>query len=126
RTGRDRRLGGAALTRGRCLFPTLSPDGATLAVLHVAPGAGRGQVHLVDVQAGTSRPLGRPLLAGSLAWLPDGQRLVLVARDAPGTREQVATLELSGRLAVLRPGSAPAPLPSGRVLFFDAEAGLWC
>ncbi len=125
RTGRDRRLGGAALATGACLFPALSPDGRTLAVVHVAPGADRGQVQLVDLAADTVRPLGRPLMGGALSWLPDGQRLVLVARDAPAAPEHVAVLDASGRLTVLREGSAPAPLPDGRLLFFDVSAGLW-
>lgn len=125
RTGRDRRLGGAALDEGLVLFPALSPDGRTLAVVHVAPGAARGQVRLIDLEAGTVRPLGRPIMGGALAWLADGQRLVLVARDAPGAPEQLVTMDLSGRLAVLRQGSAPAPLPDGRILFFDVSAGLW-
>jgi hypothetical protein len=64
-------------------------------------------------------------MGGALSWLPDGQRLVLVARDAPAAPEQLAVLDASGRLTVLREGSAPAPLPDGRLLFFDVSAGLW-
>lgn len=125
RTRRSRRLGGAALARGQCLSPAMSPDGRTLAVLHAAPGAPRGQVHLVDVAAGTSRPLGPPLVGAGLAWLPDGERLVLVTREDPGAAERLVVLDRAGGLTPLRAGSAPLPLPDGRLLFLDVEAGLW-
>lgn len=124
RTGRNRRLGGALLAAGQCLFPTLSPDGKTLAVLH-ADGTGWGLVHLVDPEGGTARPLGAPLIAGSLAWLPGGDGLVLVTREALDGPEVVSTLDRSGKLTALRAGSAPVPLPDGRLLYFDVPRALW-
>lgn len=124
RTGRNRRLGGAPLAAGQCLFPTLSPDGTRLAVLH-ADGTGWSLVHLVDVEDGAARPLGSPLLAGSLAWLPGGDGLLLVTRDTLDGPEKVAVLDRAGKLAVLRAGSAPAPLPDGRILYLDVPTSRW-
>ncbi|MCO5168587.1 MAG: hypothetical protein M9894_19785 [Planctomycetes bacterium] len=124
-TGKNRRLAPSTLASGDVSSSALSPDGRTLAVLHHPRGGAKGQVHLVDLEAGTSRALGAPLLGAGLAWLPGGEGLALVARDAPDAPEQVAVLEPSGRLRALRAGSGPLPLPGGRLLFLDVASGLW-
>lgn len=124
RTGKNRRLGGAALAVGECRSPALSPDGRSLAVWHRGP-VGPGQVHLIDIEAGTARALGGALAAGALGWLPGGDGLLLVTRDGPGEPERIATLDLTGRLTALRRGSAPTLLPDGRVLFLEVDSRLW-
>lgn len=124
RTGRNRRLA-PGLGVGEVSSIAAAPDGRTLAALHHAPGEARGQVHLVDVEAGTSRALGPPLLGAGLAWLPGGEGLVLVTRPGADAPEQVSVLERSGRLRALRAGSGPLPLPGGDLLFFDPGPGAW-
>ena len=132
KTGANRRLGGDLLAGGFALFPSLSPDGRTLAVLHKGAEERRlnSQVCLVDVKTGAARRLGEPNDLAFLSWRPDGRGLVLLVRvpDAEKSRlvDTIARLDLDGTLTNLREGSMPAVLADGRrILFKDSQAGTW-
>lgn len=130
KTGENRRLGGELLAGGFSLFPALSPDGKTLAVLHKGADERRldSQVCLVDVMTGAARRLGEPHDMASASWLPDGRGLIVLVRvpDAAGDRltDTIARMDLDGKLRNLREGSMPVVLgDGGRILFKDA--GTW-
>jgi hypothetical protein len=132
KTGENRRLGGELLAGGLTMFPTLSPDGKTLAVVH--KGADQhlldSQVCLVDVKTGAARPLGAPHDFGPVSWLPDGQGLIILVRvpDVANNRrtDNIARLDLDGNLTHLREGSMPVLLGDGhRILFKDSETDTW-
>lgn len=125
RSGRRRRLGGAPLAAGRSSYPALSPDGKTLAVVHRA-GDAAPRVHLIDVASdAAARPLGPPLVAGCLSWLPAGD-LLLAVRDPDGS-DQVAVLGKDGSCTPLRAGKLPLAMADGkRFLFLDPAANGWC
>ena len=124
KTGANRRLGGALLTGGFTLFPVLSPDGKTLAVLHKGAAEHRldSQICLVDVQTGTARRLGEPHDMAFPSWLPDGRGLILLVRvpDVAKNRliDTIARLDLDGKLTNLREGSMPVVLGDGRRILF--------
>lgn len=131
-TGALRRLGENALGQF-CLFPTLSPDGRTLAILSKGGeelGMLDSQIFLVDVMTGNARTLGKALDTAFLSWLPDGTGLVLITRkyeslDQPA-EETIAKINLQGHITPLRPGSFPIVLrPQERILYLDEEDKLW-
>lgn len=131
-TGTTRRLGEQALG-GITMFPALSPDGRTLAVITKGvkeKGVLDTQVCLIDVESGNVAKVGEPLDTASLSWLPDQAGLVLVTRkqvdlDEPA-EETIARMEFNGRVVPIRKGSSPLVLLSEqRILFEDREDGKW-
>lgn len=133
KTGANRRLGGEALAAGCTLFPALSEDGTTLAVLH--KGAAMpildNQVFLVSVETGEARAIGKPFDNAMLSWFPDGKSLLLVSRE-PGEapqKPQVSTIcrmDLQGNLTPIRKGMSPILLKGGSsILYKDQDDSLF-
>jgi dipeptidyl aminopeptidase/acylaminoacyl peptidase len=85
KTGVARKVGlpdGAKFT-----FPSWSPDGRTIALLHYVEGG--VELWAVDVAAGTARALTRPVVnavLGGIDWAPDSRRIVVSL--VPGDRGQ--------------------------------------
>jgi hypothetical protein len=138
--GVNRQLAAGQL-RGLPMFPVLSPDGQTLAVVEAAPGmnaAGspdnadllKSQIFLVDVQTGDARPLGEPLDTAFISWLPDASGLLLItrryeSRDKPSS-DSLARLNMDGTLTELRPGSRPALVQNGtKIMYEDKDQQKW-
>jgi hypothetical protein len=130
-SGAQRPLGGDALARGISLFPTLSPDGSTLALTWLPRPDARAEarVMLVDVEGGEARALGTALEHSHLQWLPDGSGLLLVVQtaqaDAGVPERALARLSLDGTLERLRVGDQPLVLDAQSLLYFDRESGGW-
>ncbi len=130
KSGANHRLGGERLVRGLSLFPTLSPDGKTLAVLH--KGASERmletQVSLVNLETGAVKPLGKPHDMAYPSWLPDGRGLILRTREPTGrngqTIDTIARMDLEGRLTKLREGSSPVLLGDGKTILFQESSTL--
>jgi hypothetical protein len=131
RTGDNRPLGGPALAVGNTVFPSVSPDGTTVAALH-AQGMTipmRQQVYLIDLATGESEPVGPEADYNGVSWLPDGTGLVLLrtADAAPGTDfppKVLVRMTRDGRVTELRPGGAFVVLPrEKRILFQDDRPG---
>jgi Tol biopolymer transport system component len=134
RTGENRQLGGALLANGFSLFPALSPDGKTVAVLHRGPSAATLQVEicLVDLATGNATPLGEPRDTGPVSWLPDGKGLVIADRKTIDVSKPsistICRLGLDGRLTNLREGINPVVIGNGkeqRILYRDLAAQRW-
>ena len=110
KTGANRRLGGDVLAGGFTLFPVLSPDGKTLAVLHKGAAEHRldSQICLVDVQTGTARRLSEPHDMAFPSWLPDGRGLIVLVRVPDVARNRlidtIARMDLEGKITHLRRG----------------------
>ena len=124
-------LGGDALASGMAGQAALSPDGRTLAVVHIpslaAPQA--RQVYLVDVEAGGATPLGAPIDANAISWLPDGEGLILGRTDHPDDEKPwvgtVCRMGLEGKVAELFSGAHPTVLDARRLLYRDQADNLW-
>ncbi len=132
KTGQHRQLGGALLATGFSLFPCLSPDGKTVAVVHNGASGGLldAQICLVDLATGNAKPLGKPRDTGPVSWLPDSKGLVIVERTSIDVSkpavEAVCRLDLDGRVTKLCPGSSPVVLgESKRIMFQDQTTRLW-
>jgi len=72
--------------RGTDTFPTLSPDGRTLAYVSMARAgyeSDRQVIHLIDLPTGHILPVAQDFdrSVGSLAWAPDGKSLIVTAGD---------------------------------------------
>ena len=119
------------LAQGFTLFPALSPDGKTLAVLHRSSDETRpeSQVYLIDLETHSAAPLGPPLEAGFLSWLPDGRGLVLLRRTAGAEtaepRGDVVRLGRDGRVTRLLGGGSPLVLDRTRLLSRNSETRSW-
>lgn len=130
-TGDHRQLGGPELLSGITMFPTLSPDGRTLAALHMTPESGplHSQVFLVDIKTGESKPLGKPMDTAFLSWLPDGDGLVLISRESENLNEvsvgTICKMNLKGDLKEIRKGNSPLLLDESKIFFEDQEDDLW-
>jgi hypothetical protein len=132
-SGENRRLGGPELQTGMVMFPTLSPGGNELAVLHVQPDVLpplHAQVRLFELEQGTSTPLGDPLDTGPISWLPNADGIVLVSREAKALSEPaigtVCRMDRTGKLSPLCKGVTPTVLlPRSRILFQEQASGLW-
>ncbi len=132
KTGENRRLGGEVLAGGFTLFPVLSPDGKTLAVVHKGADERRldTQVCLVDVETGAARRLGEPHDMAFVSWLPDDRGLIVLVRVPDPARNRlidtIARMDLDGKLTNLREGSMPVLLGDGRrILFKDSQSEDW-
>ena len=117
------------LAGGFTLFPVLSPDGRTLAVVHKGADERRldTQVCLVDVETGAARRLGGPHDMAFVSWLPDGRGLIVLVRVPDPARNRlidtIARMDLDGKLTDLREGSMPVLLGGGkRILFRDSQS----
>jgi hypothetical protein len=132
KTGANRRLGGELLGGGMTLFPVLSPDCQTLAVIHKGADERRldSRICLVDIKSGEARRLGEPHDMAFPSWLPNGRGLIVLVRlpDVAKDRltDTIARLDLDGKLTTLRPGSMPVLLgDEKRILFQDSQARTW-
>ena len=133
-TGVNRQLGGDLLATGFSLFPSLSPDGKTVAVLHRGATEER-DTGIPDVPCGPDdrerrshweprRDFGPP------SWLPDGKGLLVADRKSIDASKPplstICRLDLEGRLTATREGTAPVVLGDGkRILFEDPESQSW-
>ncbi len=130
-TGENRRLGAKLQQQGVLMFPTASPDGKTVAVLHMASTEQilESRVALVDVATGDARYLTGPGLRTHLAWLPDGRSLLVLEQDGPLTKEVavtwIARMDLEGTSTRLRRGRMPVPLGES-ILYLDGETWWTC
>jgi hypothetical protein len=138
-TGAHRELGVGQM-RGVPMFPSLSPDGLTLAVTEMAPGMNaeegspesllNSQVFLVDLVSGEAKPLGPPLDTAFVSWLPDASGLLLITRkhvdmDKPSI-DSVARLNMDGTVHEMFAGTSPQIVLSGtRILFQEQQTGHW-
>lgn len=132
KTGANRKLGGKLLAAGIALFPVLSPDGKTLAVVHKGPDERQldSRLCLVDVKSGEARPLGTPHDMAFPSWLPDGSGLVLLIRVPEFARnhlvDTIVRMDLDGKITTLREGSMPVVLGDGRrILFRNSRSNDW-
>lgn len=132
KTGRNRQLGGDTLRRGACVFPRLSPDGKTIALLHKDFGGPplQVQVVLLDRKTGRERPLGRPLDTGPVSWLGGAKGLILVTREYPRmdqpSIDTICRMDLEGRITPIRRGGIPRVLADGvTILFHDSRTKQW-
>jgi hypothetical protein len=124
-------LGGGVLESGIVGRPALSPDGKTLALVHLpsvaAPEA--RQVYRVDVETGEATAIGKPVDANAVSWLPDGKGLILGRMDYPDMKKpwvgMVCRLALDGTLTEMFPGADPAVLDARRMVFRDQSADVW-
>lgn len=131
KTRQSRALGGALLESGVTLGADLSPDGRTVAVLHLDPSGNllRSQVCLIDLATGDAKPLGKPMDTAFVSWTADG-RLVLLHRqykdpDSPAVTS-LAVMDMQGTVTVLRRGNHPVPLADRQtILFEDPDTRLW-
>ncbi len=131
-SGKNRRLGSVALSTGVCYGPALSPDGKTLAVLHRSSAEKILEVrfHLVDLESGESRPIGKAFDGHSLSWLPDGSGLIGVIRrhegpDQAGDR-QIVRFGLDGSVTDLREGDFALLVgPQRDRIFFQGKDSAW-
>lgn len=128
-TRSHRRLGKDVFEHGVGLFPTVSPDGATVAVVFSQRGSDqrRRRVLLVDIASGVAVPLGLPGSYSSVDWLADGQGLVVGLRapatDAPAAHHLVV-LRLDGTATLLGEGEKPVVLGDA-VLYRDRSSLRW-
>ena len=86
---------------------SLRPSGEVLALAVKKPGERGARLYAVNLRSGTRRPLGEDWFGiGSLAWLPDGDTLVVggTAPDKPG---------LGGIWLVSYPDGARKAVPGG-------------
>jgi WD40-like Beta Propeller Repeat len=94
--------------------PAWSPDGGTVVY---APR--EGQLALLDVASGGSRPLGA---GASPSWSPDGARIAV----ASGDPSAIWIVDLDGTRRQLVPaGTAPRWSPAGGWVAFEHAEGLW-
>jgi Tol biopolymer transport system component len=132
KTGANRQLGGDLLATGFSLFPSLSPDGKTVALLHQGASARLlgARICLVDLATGNAKPLGEPRDTGPPCWFPDGKALVIIDRKSIDVSSPaistICRLDLDGRLTKLCPGASPVVLGDGkRILFEDQTTRTW-
>jgi hypothetical protein len=129
--GQAQRLGGSALRTGACQASALSPDGKTIAVLHVRDAErGQAQLTLIDLAQERVRRIGVPFHAGeTLSWFPDGKALLVSRRERilPDSPPYSAILRVEvrgGRFHEVRRGDAPVFLAGSRILYRDKK-GRW-
>ncbi|MGE0713452.1 MAG: TolB family protein [Planctomycetota bacterium] len=132
-SGRTTRLGGRALERGACLRPAVSPDGRTVAFLHLADEAeAKAQVSLLDLAVPERvRLKGVPLVAGeTLSWFSSGDALLLTRRVPflPGEPPYASTVRLNladGAMRELCRGESPVFVSGGQRILYRERAGTW-
>ncbi len=88
------------------------------------------QVYLIDIESGTSKPIGKPLDTAHLSWLPKGDGLVLVSREHRSLDQTsigtICRMDLEGNLVAIRKGMLPfVLLPHPQILFKDQDDDLW-
>jgi hypothetical protein len=132
RTGENRQLGGKPLAAGFSLFPSLSPDGKTVAVLHKGSSERLTdtQITLVDLATGNAKPVGTPRDTGPVSWFPDGKALLTFERNDPKASkpaaETVCRIGLDGRVERIVEGALPVIVDEGkRILFQDVAFRTW-
>lgn len=129
--GQAERLGGSALRSGACQASALSPDGKTIALLHVRDEErGQAQLTLIALPEQRVRRIGVPFHAGeTLSWFPDGKALLVARRERilPDSPPYAAILRVEvhgGRFKELRRGDSPVFVAGGRILYRDKK-GRW-
>ena len=131
-TGTVRRLGENGLGRWAG-FPTLSPDGETLAVISKTFEESEGlasQVSLVKLASGEVTKIGEPLDTAFISWLPDRAGFILVTRksrksDIPA-ETTIARMDFSGHVTPIRRGTFPILLGSEqKIVFCDEDDKKW-
>lgn len=131
RNGSHRRLGGSDLQFGVKLFPTVSPDGRTLAVLQrdLQVGPMHGRIHLVDIASGESRPSSPAMDMNYLSWLPEGDGLIVMTGERNDAleleRSTICRIALDAEVRELRPGSSPIVLHADSRILFKGRADRW-
>jgi hypothetical protein len=132
-SGTLRALGGPELESGFTLFPSLSPAGRTLAVLHKAPensGNLESEVHLIDIESGTSRRIGEPLDTGAVSWFPSGDALLVNRRESIDMNKpsigHLYRMGLDGQLTKIIDGNSAVIFEqSARILFCENGKKFW-
>jgi hypothetical protein len=128
KTGANRQLGGDLLATGFSLFPSLSPDGKTVVVLHkgVSQRILEVQICLVDLATGKAKHLGKPRDTGPVSWFPDGRGLLTIDRNtaelSKPSIDTVCRMSLDGELETLCPGTSPVILGDGKTILFEDQA----
>lgn len=129
-TGANRPLGGQALGNAPALFPTVSPDGKTVAVSlsAVGPSPLESQLVLIDLATDAVTKVGAPMDHAFVSWLPKGDGLVLLRRT--GTTEEtrkevVGRLSLTGDFTPIVEGGHPVLLADGKTLLFRDAQRKW-
>lgn len=129
-TGETSLVGDEPMRQGMWMVPTASPDGRYLAAAQFMAGSAlKSQIHVIDLETQTSRPIGEPLDVASLSWNPDGQSLIGTVRHTTSLSEvpiaKVTEIRLDGSVTELASGSFSVLLPSlNRILYKSKEGKL--
>ncbi len=129
-TGENRRLGYGTIPSGLPMMLALSCDGTRLAMAMFSPSL-KSQVYVMDLKSEKAHKLGVPMDTAYLAWLKDGNGLVLVRRksismDQP-SESSVARMDLKGNVRILVAGGNPVLVPGrDRILFQQGDVWKTC
>jgi hypothetical protein len=125
-------LGGNSAV-GVNLFPCVSPSGKSMLWLHKSgdeTSSLLSRVGLLDVRTGSSKFIGEPMDTAFVSWLPDASAMILVQRDASGSRDKpprtsIARMSSGGKVTILRPGNSPQVIRAAKRILFEDQEGLW-
>jgi len=129
--GRNRRLAQNLEVVGFMMFPSLSPDGRSLAFLH---GGGErrileNHIALVDIETGQAKYLGDPADQAFLSWMRDGKSLVhlerLRALGGEAETHWISRTNLDGKVTRILEGDQPTLFGDGKTLLFERKDGTW-
>jgi len=131
-TGETSAIAADTFFSGNTLGAALAPDGSTLALMRFGVDGAflKSQIYLIDLARDKAMPLGEPLDATFLSWLPDGKWLLLRVNEYRDVNSKaskwVATIDLDGKLTKLFQGDFPllAGIPP-QIVFEDPETDLW-
>jgi serine/threonine-protein kinase len=120
---RDGAFQALPIPRGVHNQPRVSPDGRTIALSARTPQAG---IELFDLERGSLARLPANEAQSAMAWMPDGQSLVVTSETASATG--IALADLTGRSRMLVSGGGAllrnASLsPDGKQLAYTRQAG---
>lgn len=131
--GRGRRR----ITRGHDWSPAWSPDGTTLAFARSESGSASSDLYLLKLGAGPARSIfranadvenGVPGEMVSIAWSPDGSRIVFRLTSSPSRwydldDDEVVVVDTRGRVMSRMPGGGSVTWsPDGRFLLHGSNA----
>jgi hypothetical protein len=126
-------IGGSAFDSGFTLGGDLSPDGNTVALIHIDPSRAsilQSQVYLIDLRDGSAKALGKPIDTAGANWCADGNHLVMVDRkmgdlNAPAVG-WIAVMDMTGQVADIKKGNLPVMLADRKtILYQDDDTSLW-
>ncbi len=126
-SGDTKPIGGAEFRRGVWLGPTISPDGRFLAACQIFSGEGlQNQIHVLELNTGQSRRLGKPMDIAFLEWHPHKVALLCADREPTSDYEVpksfITVISMDGTTKRLCEGGFPCLLPRrDRILFEDAN-----